>query len=82
MPIQRARPKFSDIKNVSIAASTMPAGSIIQTVVQQEDGTTLLGLDSSGLWATVLGSVCKRQRAALAALEARLRAIEQAIENA
>ena len=31
MPIQRAKPKFSDVKNVSIAASTLPAGSIIQT---------------------------------------------------
>ena len=40
MPIQRAKPKFSDVKNVSIAASTMPAGSIIQKVVQQEDGVT------------------------------------------
>ena len=37
MPIQRARPKFSDIKNVSIAANTMPAGSVIQTVVHQTD---------------------------------------------
>ena len=40
MPIQRVKPKFSDVRNVSIAASTMPAGTIIQTVVQQEDGTT------------------------------------------
>ena len=32
MPIQRARPKFSDIKNVSIAASTLPAGSVLQVV--------------------------------------------------
>ena len=40
MPIQRAKPKFSDVRNVSIAASTMPAGTVIQTVVQQEDGTT------------------------------------------
>ena len=32
MPIQRAKPKFSDVKNVSIAASTLPAGSIIQYV--------------------------------------------------
>tara|TARA_B100000242_G_scaffold57386_1_gene34314 strand:- start:228 stop:794 length:567 start_codon:yes stop_codon:yes gene_type:complete len=32
MPIQRVRPKFSDIKNVSIAASTLPAGSVLQVV--------------------------------------------------
>ena len=50
--------------------------------IQQEDGTTLLGLDYNRLGGTVLRSVCKRQQAALAALEARLRAIEQAIENA
>ena len=29
MPIQRAKPKFTDVKNVSIAASTLPSGSII-----------------------------------------------------
>ena len=40
MPIQRVKPKFSDIKNVSIAASTLPAGSVIQRVVHQEDGVT------------------------------------------
>ena len=40
MPIQRVKPKFSDVRNVSIAASTMPAGTVIQTVVQQEDGAT------------------------------------------
>lgn len=33
MPIQRAKPKFTDVKDVSIAASTLPAGSVIQTVV-------------------------------------------------
>lgn len=32
MPIQRAKPKFTDVKNVSIAASTLPAGSVLQTV--------------------------------------------------
>ena len=31
MPIQRARPKFTDVKNVSIAAANLPAGSIIKT---------------------------------------------------
>ena len=31
MPIQRAKPKFSDVKNVSIAAANLPAGSIIKT---------------------------------------------------
>ena len=50
--------------------------------MQQDDDTTLLGLDYGRLGATVLWSVCKRQHAALAALEARLRAMEQAIENA
>ena len=49
--------------------------------IQQEDGTTILGLDYSRL-VTVLWSTCKRQQAALAALEARLRAIEIAIESA
>ena len=33
MPIQRAKPKFTDVKNVSIAAASLPAGSVIQTVV-------------------------------------------------
>ena len=31
MPIQRAKPKFTDVKNVSIAAASMPAGSIVKT---------------------------------------------------
>ena len=31
MPIQRAKPKFTDVKNVSIAAASLPAGSIIKT---------------------------------------------------
>jgi len=31
MPIQRARPKFTDVKDVSIAAASMPAGSIVKT---------------------------------------------------
>ena len=31
MPIQRAKPKFTDVKNVSIAAANLPAGSIIKT---------------------------------------------------
>jgi hypothetical protein len=47
----------------------------------QDDGSTLLGLDYGRL-VTVLWSTCKRQRAALAALEDRLRAIEIAIESA
>ena len=37
MPIQRIRQRFSDVKNVSIAASALPAGSVIQTVVHQTD---------------------------------------------
>ena len=44
MPIQRAKPKFSDVKNVSIAASSLPAGSIIQTqktVVTSTNTTTM-----------------------------------------
>ena len=40
MPIQRAKPKFTDVKNVSIAASTMPAGSVIQTVTGVNAGAT------------------------------------------
>lgn len=39
MPIQRARPKFIHVKG-SILKSRMPGGSVIQTVVQQEDGAT------------------------------------------
>ena len=31
MPIQRAKPKFTDIKNVSISTSQMPAGTTLQT---------------------------------------------------
>ena len=31
MPIQRAKPKFSDVKNVSISAANLPAGSIVKT---------------------------------------------------
>ena len=30
MPIQRAKPRFSEVKNVSIATSTLPAGTILQ----------------------------------------------------
>tara|TARA_A100001388_G_scaffold168500_1_gene125900 strand:+ start:327 stop:887 length:561 start_codon:yes stop_codon:yes gene_type:complete len=44
MPIQRVKPRFSDVKNVSIAASTLPAGSIIQTqktVVTSTNTTTM-----------------------------------------
>ena len=45
------------------------------------EGTDLLGLDYGRL-TTILWSVCKRQQAALAALKARLQAIEVAMENA
>ena len=37
MPIQRAKMRYADVRNVSIAASTLPAGSVIQTVVHQTD---------------------------------------------
>ena len=47
----------------------------------QQDDDTILGLDYSRL-VCVLWSTCKRQQAALATLEARLRTIELAIESA
>ena len=49
MPIQRAKPKFSDVKNVSIAASNLPAGSIIksETKIISAFGNTSVASTSS-----------------------------------
>ena len=63
-----------------VAAACASSG-LPDTFTAPMDDTGLLGLDYGRL-TTVLWSVCKRQQAALAALEARLRAIEIAIESA
>ena len=49
MPIQRAKPKFSDVKNVSIAASNLPVGSIIksETKIISAFGNTSVASTSS-----------------------------------
>ena len=49
MPIQRAKPKFSDVKNVPIAASNLPAGSIIksETKIISAFGNTSVASTSS-----------------------------------
>ena len=51
MPIQRAKPKFSDVKNVSIAASSLPAGSVIQTVTGVNPGSTDSEVSIQGAYA-------------------------------
>ena len=61
--------------------SAANAAGLPDTYTAPLTGTDLLGLDYGRL-TTVLWSVCKRQQAALAALEARLRTIEIAIESA
>ena len=50
MPIQRAKPKFSDVKNVSIAAASLPAGSIIkaETTPFTDFGTIDLTTSANG----------------------------------
>lgn len=50
MPIQRAKPKFSDVKG-SIAASTLPAGSVIQTVTGSNPGSNDTEVTKSGAYA-------------------------------
>ena len=49
MPIQRAKPKFTDVKNVSIGASDLPAGSIIksETKIISAFGNTTVASTSS-----------------------------------
>tara|TARA_Y100001937_G_scaffold14884_1_gene20191 strand:+ start:221 stop:742 length:522 start_codon:yes stop_codon:yes gene_type:complete len=51
MPIQRAKPKFTDVKNVSIAASTLPTGSVVQTVTGANPGSNDTEVTKSGAYA-------------------------------
>ena len=58
MPIQRAKPKFSDVKNVSIAASTLPVGSVVQTVpVTEMTATSYTGVDSANPQTLMSGTI-------------------------
>ena len=36
MPIQRAKMRYADVRNVSIAASTLPTGSVVQTITSHD----------------------------------------------
>ena len=62
-------------QDIQTACSDNNLPNTFNADIPQDDGTTILGLDYARLGATVLWSKCKQ-------LEARLSAIELAIQNA